>query len=330
MTRWFLTFIYVILLSACTKANTTSQQEVHNIEPQDVAAYLAEFEKEIKKARVIIGDKSYPLTFIGIGEEHIFVSFAQGLLVLGFDYNQEQALANIHWYKGETSEPLSLIESAEKELVAEQVKVTQVEDTSVYEGVLVDAEASESAAINVTVNYALMGAGNTRLQIKDNRAHLYGTLGTTFYMQLQALLKDHTEVDTLVFDDVQGSMNDDINLHSARLFRESKLTALMPANGQAYSGGVDLYLAGHKRLYEDGGILGVHSWCCVDGKSAHELPESHEEHGAQLTFVRQMLGPQLGPEFYFFTLNAAPAEGMYDMQKSEIIKYFQQPNPVDE
>ena len=96
----------------------------------------------------------------------------------------------------------------------------------------------------------------------------------------------------------------------------------MPANGEAYSGGVDLYAAGYKRVYQPGGKLGVHSWCCVDGKDAGQLGRDHSAHGSQLTFVREMLGETLGPEFYFFTIEAAPIDGIHLMTQDEINKYF--------
>ena len=85
---------------------------------------------------------------------------------------------------------------------------------------------------------------------------------------------------------------------------------------------MDLFAAGFKRKYVVGGKVGVHAWCCEKGKSAHLLSKTDPAHGAQLTFVREMLGKELGPEFYFFTLNAAPASDIYIMTNDELKKYL--------
>ena len=135
------------------------------------------------------------------------------------------------------------------------------------------------------------------------------------------MLVQHPNVTRLSLKHVPGSLNDDINMHTGRLVRESGLTTYVPNNGFAASGGVDLFASGAKRELAENTRLGVHSWCCVDGKPANALPQNHQAHGAQLTYFREMLGTTLGPEFYFFTIKAADFEGLHIMTMEEIAKY---------
>jgi len=111
-------------------------------------------------------------------------------------------------------------------------------------------------------------------------------------------------------------------MHTGRLIRKAQLTTLIPASGDVNSGGVDLFASGFKREYGTGGKVGVHSWCCEAGKSAHLLSKDDPAHGAQLTCFREMLGNELGPEFYFFTIDAAPAESVHVMTQSELTQYL--------
>ena len=121
---------------------------------------------------------------------------------------------------------------------------------------------------------------------------------------------------------ISGSVNDAINLHTGRLVRNAEMTTIVPFDGDINSGGVDLFAAGFKRIYTTGGKVGVHSWCCVKGKSADKLSKDNSAHGAQLTFVREMLGEELGPDFYFFTLSAASFDSIHVMTKAELDKYL--------
>lgn len=69
--------------------------------------------------------------------------------------------------------------------------------------------------------------------------------------------------------------------------------------------------------------MGVHSWCCTDeGLAANEISEDDPAHGVQLTYFREMLGDQLGEEFYFFTINAADFDDMYFMTQEELARFL--------
>ncbi|MBL4684156.1 MAG: hypothetical protein JKY37_06180 [Nannocystaceae bacterium] len=136
-------------------------------------------------------------------------------------------------------------------------------------------------------------------------------------MRMQA---DLPAVDTLLLLDISGSINDEINVETGRLVRDAGWTTRVPANGEIASGGVDLFCGGAVRQVEDGGRLGVHSWS--DGEmDGADYPPEHRAHASQLSYFSEMLGKTLGPDFYWFTLEAAPADGIHWMTDAELEQF---------
>ena len=249
----------------------------------------------------------------------MIIKYDKGLAYAGFDFENEEPTADLILLEGDTSD-LDNFEVT-RELTGVDIKITAVDDTIVYSGSVKDKATDGIYSVSLQVNEHLMGAGDSKLVINGNKATLSGTLGTSTYIQIQDMI-NATSVDTLILSNVLGSVNDDINMHTGRLIRNASLTTLMPKDGEAYSGGVDLFAAGTERIFEIGGKLGVHSWCCTaDGKDAGQLTKDDKAHGAQLTYFREMLGDVKGPEFYFFTINAAPAAGIHLMNVAEMVKY---------
>jgi len=135
-------------------------------------------------------------------------------------------------------------------------------------------------------------------------------------------IEAHPEIDTLILHAVPGSANDEVNMETGRLIRKPGYTTIVPSDGAAASGGADLFTAGVVRIVEPGGQLGIHSWCCgPNGETAAELDRNDPAHDAQLAYFTEMLGPEIGPEFYFATLQAAPFAHVRYMTTDEIARY---------
>ena len=98
--------------------------------------------------------------------------------------------------------------------------------------------------------------------------------------------------------------------------RSAGLSTLVPGDGMAASGGVDLFAAGLKREAEPGARLGIHAWCCYRGREAQDIARGHRAHAHQEAYFREM-GPQ-GIDFYYQTLEAAPPEGVHWMSREEL------------
>jgi hypothetical protein len=172
-------------------------------------------------------------------------------------------------------------------------------------------------AIEFLVHKSFAGLGASELLIEGNEALLSGTLGSVTYEQVKNLLANHPEVKTITFTEVEGSVNDEANMHTGRIIREAGLNTRLLPDSEIASGGVDLFCAGVKRSIADGAKLGVHSWSdgVFDGL---RYPEDHPAHQYQLEYFTKMLGADHGPKFYFYTLSAAAADNIHWMSQTEL------------
>ena len=153
--------------------------------------------------------------------------------------------------------------------------------------------------------------------IKPDGIHIYGESGTyTGAMQFALSKLKHKKV--FYLHEIQGSFDDDVNLYATIAIRQQGYNTVLPNGGKIYSGGVDFFLAGKKRAIENENFeFGVHSW---DGSSGEgrELPKDHPEHQMFLETMREL---DITTDFYWYTLEVAPASGMHLMNLDEIKKF---------
>ena len=148
-----------------------------------------------------------------------------------------------------------------------------------------------------------------------------GDIDHSVNKKLESLLKKHPDTKLVIMKEVPGSMDDVANLEAARLLRSKKIATHLPSDGVVASGGTDFFLAGVKRTLEKGAKIGVHSW--ADGgffssKTALDYPKDDEAHQLYLEYYKDMGIPT---DFYWYTLQAAPAESIHWMTPTEITKY---------
>lgn len=92
-------------------------------------------------------------------------------------------------------------------------------------------------------------------------------------------------------------------------------------NGDIASGGVDFFLAGIQRIKGANSRIGVHSWT-GDGEKATDFPEGHEYHLPYIDYyVSVGFTQQQAKDFYYSTINAAPASDIHWMTDEEIKRY---------
>ncbi|WDE07953.1 hypothetical protein SG34_014305 [Thalassomonas viridans] len=327
-----LVLITTALLQACGSSNSkstsvnpttttpTTVAEVHHIQPQDIPEYIETFKQQQAQLQLQFDGQQSAISFIDMSMENKFIlaKYSAGVVRIGFDLEEEKPVSELIFMEGDASDPENF--EATRILQGTAIEVTEDDDNYIYTGSAVDTQTQNSYPVRLVFNESLISGGASTLVVEGEQATISGTLGTQTYIDMQEMLNGQT-ITTLVFDSVDGSVNDAINMHTGRLIRQAGLTTLMPADGEAYSGGVDLFAAGVERKYQTGGKLGVHSWCCSAGKPANELGEDHEAHGAQLTYFREMMGAEKGPKFYFFTINAAPFDGVHIMSEAELSQY---------
>ncbi|WGK69633.1 hypothetical protein P0082_01875 [Candidatus Haliotispira prima] len=198
------------------------------------------------------------------------------------------------------------------------------EDIATKDGyVSYQGTAGETDTIDVELKvYGDMFAmGNATLRIEGTKAYLDGLLGVRSYVAIKDMIEDQPEVKTIVLGAVPGSLNDQINMPTGLMIREAELNTELTATSAIASGGTDLFASGVERVYTEGATIGVHSWCCVGEVPANEVAKDDPAHGDQLDYFREILGEELGPEFYFYTLESAEFDGMHTMTREEIEEY---------
>jgi hypothetical protein len=143
-----------------------------------------------------------------------------------------------------------------------------------------------------------------------------GEIDSSTPNDLMRALNAHPDVEWIIMQNVPGSDDDDANLRAARIVRHQGLNTGVPRNGLIASGGTDFFLAGVERTVQRGACIGVHSWSDDDDPTPPtELPRNHVAHQMFLEYFRELGVPD---EFYWYTIEAAPAEGMHYMSEAEI------------
>ena len=131
------------------------------------------------------------------------------------------------------------------------------------------------------------------------------------------MLLEHSDIEKLVLENIDGSADDDANLLLGRLIRKNNLTTSLREFSHIASGGTDLYLAGSKREWTKGAQIGVHSWS--DGvKDGSDYSHDSPEHRQYLDYYNEMGIPE---DFYWFTLSVASANDMHYLTFEELEKY---------
>ncbi|MCW8346934.1 hypothetical protein MD535_13090 [Vibrio sp. ZSDZ65] len=285
--------------------------------------YIHTFQQKQQELWIKYDGQRYPLTLATITEDALVARYSKGLVYISFNFESGPG-KNVTLLKGAFDDEHSNVDpmdNADSVWVSSHVSFDESDDGYRYRGTLSHA-GDPSTEFTLNFNDSLIDAGTSQFKFDANEALLTGELGTKTYLQLKDIVQNHQQVDTIVIKAVRGSLNDDINLHTGNLLRNAGLNTTIPENGFAYSGGVDLFSAGVIRTIEPGARVGVHSWCCSDdGKTASELKTSDPAHHDQLTYFSKMLGKETGPKFYFYTLSAAPFDGIHTMSQSELKQY---------
>lgn len=144
--------------------------------------------------------------------------------------------------------------------------------------------------------------------------------GVIYHHTLRDIRKvfvENPQITTLVMVEVPGSFDDEINLLASKEIRKRNINTYLPDSGMVASGGTDMFLAGKKRGVHETANLGVHSWSGGD-LAALDYPRDHEAHRKYLDYYVEM---DIPTDFYWYTLEAAPADSIHWMTPSEIRKY---------
>ncbi|PHS04124.1 MAG: hypothetical protein COA88_14235 [Kordia sp.] len=169
-----------------------------------------------------------------------------------------------------------------------------------------------------------------RFDVPDNTAKfavLHGVIDSSTPTVTQTFINNYPNVSTLVFMQIPGSEDDTANLIAAQKLKNRGYITYLPAvnaySNDAFvaSGATDMFFAGNKRIIDVGAEVGVHSWS--DGtNSATSFPVGHSNHLPYINYYVAMGLSQADSEaFYYYTINAAPANNIHHMTETEIELY---------
>ncbi|MFC0590266.1 alpha/beta hydrolase [Novosphingobium aquiterrae] len=124
--------------------------------------------------------------------------------------------------------------------------------------------------------------------------------------QFEAMLKAHPGITVIEMLECPGTEDDRANLRLGRMIHARGMATHVPAGGSVRSGGVELFLAGTRRIADEGAEFAVHSWEDEDGREARDYPADAPENRAYLDYYREMgmTAPQ-AVAFYAMT-NSVP------------------------
>lgn len=150
---------------------------------------------------------------------------------------------------------------------------------------------------------------------------LNGTINSSAFDKFTTLSSKYPQAKTIEIVNCDGSINDEVNLKLAKYIHAKGFDTYLRDNGLVASGGTDLFLAGRKRTKGKNTKIGVHSWSGLL-KTATDFPKGHKNHLPYIKYYQAIgMTKKKAEEFYYFTINSAPADTMHWMTKQEIVKY---------
>ena len=156
------------------------------------------------------------------------------------------------------------------------------------------------------------------IEIEENTAYLSGVLGSDLVRQLSGFIQQNPNVTDLVLVDIPGSMDQQATMEGARLIRRLGLNTHIAQTGYVLSGGVDLFLGGVERTIGAGAGVGVHAWSDGSKMKAANVNVAGSVHATYVNFYLEMGVPE---RFYWFSLDAAPADRVYFLSPEEVYDY---------
>ncbi len=150
---------------------------------------------------------------------------------------------------------------------------------------------------------------------------LDGAINSSAFEKFTELSSQYPKVKSIDIVNCDGSINDEVNLKLAKHIHENGFNIHLLNNGLVASGGTDLFLAGKKRSKGNNTKVGVHSWSGLL-KTATDFPKGHKNHLPYIEYYQAIgMSSKEAEDFYFFTINSAPADSIHWMTEEEIKNY---------
>ncbi len=157
----------------------------------------------------------------------------------------------------------------------------------------------------------------TRMQVQGPYLLMSGTITSRTPAAFARHLAENPRIDTVVLGRIDGSIDAAATHRMGRQIRRLGLATELRSGSAVDSGGVELFIAGAERRMAPGAALRVHSW--RNGyREGSSYPRQSPKHQMTRRYMAEMLG---NDAFYWFTLQAAPSDGIHKMTADEIRRY---------
>ncbi|PIE51051.1 MAG: hypothetical protein CSA38_00105 [Flavobacteriales bacterium] len=158
--------------------------------------------------------------------------------------------------------------------------------------------------------------------LQDNKTiEMNGDIRTRTLADFNQLIAKFPNIEKINIKNCGGSLDDETNLQLSLKVHQKGIEIHLMDNAEIASGGVDFFVAGVRRTKGANTKIGVHAWG-GDGDSATDYPVGHANHLSYINYyVAVGFTQQQAEDFYYFTINAAPANGIHWMTEAEIAQY---------
>lgn len=162
--------------------------------------------------------------------------------------------------------------------------------------------------------------------IDDTTIEMDGVINGSSLNNFNELIDAYPNINTINMVNCDGAEDDETNLQLSALVHQRGTNIHLLDNGVIASGGTDFFLAGTRRTKGSNTRIGVHSWAGEDDDGnlveATDFPVGHEYHQPYIDYYRSIgFTQQQAEDFYYFTINAAPADDIHWMTDQEIEQY---------
>jgi hypothetical protein len=142
--------------------------------------------------------------------------------------------------------------------------------------------------------------------IDGQRAALVDVTNARSPAQFEAMLRAYPGIATLEMIECPGTDDDRANLKLGRMIRARGIATHVPAGGSVRSGGVELFLAGARRIADPGSEFAVHSWADEHGREARDYPVNAPENRAYIDYYKAMGMPESEAKAFYAMTNSVP------------------------
>lgn len=144
--------------------------------------------------------------------------------------------------------------------------------------------------------------------IDDSHAVLIDSTDARSPAQFEAMLAAYPGITELALVEVPGTEDDKANMRLGRMIHDRGIVTRVPAGGSVRSGGVELFLAGKRRIAEPGSEFAVHAWEDDEGRQATDYADTAPENRAYIDYYVEMGMDEAQAKAFYAMTNSVPFE----------------------